>query len=915
MPSKYLSLNSTNITRSFWVFILLLAIGLGLYGYNYTNAYLNDRLHTVQYTADRIQKRIDHYRYLTYQIYDNFTGQPLAQIPANVQEVKLRQDMFFINKPHKKTDAVIYGTHDAATLDLTLKISAFLDDQWGAKNLPYTLYYLNGQDNSLMMVTTQPLQQQDSRLKENYFYAGLQARRAEMLQQANTLDERESYSTLRKQRNSNDYFFSLRTTFNNPGNLATVIAFDLPMSDMAPATMARDNFQLTSNNDTVNEGDAPQDPNAGSTITLRDWSIYLTAPLSNSPLNLTYRIPLIALTVDLVHNNFWLILVNLILLGMAMSGIYLIRHKFIRPSENLAHQLHTQQALNQEIISNLSVGLLIYNFSSHSVVVSNKIAEQLLPHLSLDKIANMAEEHHGVIQATVNNEVYEIRMVRSQIAPDTYLFLMHDQDKEAMVNKTLQQARREHERNLQARKLMLHNLGIELHQPLLELHGLVEKLSVSGNPDDRYQLEQTLATGSKDVLTLVNNITLLTRLETQDWQPSSQRYSLAAITDELLLEALPKINQKGLVLLNHFEVSPLNHYIGDATAVKKILSLLLDYAIVATSLGKITLTSEQDPEHPDQLIFHITDTGCGLSKEELSNLNYPFLSQTLVDRFNHGSGLTFYLCNQLCKKLGGQLEIRSKIDIGTRYTVRIKQTLEAVDTEAEAADEGLLDDVTLLLDITADEVRGMVTRVMSAYGAICIVADERQPTREYDVLLTDNAQNSDSFTLLLTSDELGFQKLEKRYIRVNYNIGSALIDATLLLIEQQLLEEAEQDTTYSDPNSIENSANGNSDSGTGEDEIDAYVKQLLASDYYPLFVDTVPEDLEKLYNENQRRDFTSLSQTAHRLKGVFAMLNLTPGKQLCEKLEQHLAEGEVLMISDNINQIDSFVSRLLQQGS
>ncbi len=378
---------------------------------------------------------------------------------------------------------------------------------------------------------------------------------------------------------------------------------------------------------------------------------------------------------------------------------------------------------------------------------------------------------------------------------------------------------------------------------------------------------------------------------------------------------MPKINQKGLVLLNHFEVSPLNHYIGDATAVKKILSLLLDYAIVATSLGKITLTSEQDPEHPDQLIFHITDTGCGLSKEELSNLNYPFLSQTLVDRFNHGSGLTFYLCNQLCKKLGGQLEIRSKIDIGTRYTVRIKQTLEAVDTEAEAADEGLLDDVTLLLDITADEVRGMVTRVMSAYGAICIVADERQPTREYDVLLTDNAQNSDSFTLLLTSDELGFQKLEKRYIRVNYNIGSALIDATLLLIEQQLLEEAEQDTTYSDPNSIENSANGNSDSGTGEDEIDAYVKQLLASDYYPLFVDTVPEDLEKLYNENQRRDFTSLSQTAHRLKGVFAMLNLTPGKQLCEKLEQHLAEGEVLMISDNINQIDSFVSRLLQQGS
>ena len=51
----------------------------------------------------------------------------------------------------------------------------------------------------------------------------------------------------------------------------------------------------------------------------------------------------------------------------------------------------------------------------------------------------MAEQHHGVIQATVNNEVYEIRIFRSQLSPDTYLFLMHDQDKEVMVNKRLQQ--------------------------------------------------------------------------------------------------------------------------------------------------------------------------------------------------------------------------------------------------------------------------------------------------------------------------------------------------------------------------------------------------------------------------------------------------------------------------------------------
>ncbi|MFS7247370.1 phosphotransferase RcsD [Rahnella inusitata] len=896
MSGKYLSLTSTNITRFFWLFILLLALGLGLYGYNYTNAYLNDKLRTVQSTADQLQKRIDKYRYMTYQIYDNFTGQPLPPDVVSAQEIRLRQDMFYVSKPHKKTDALIFGTHDSSTLDLTLKISSFLDEQWGAKTLPYSLYYLNGQDNSMVLVTTVPLEEQDSRLKENYFTSTLQSRRAEMLQQANTLDERESYSALRKSRQSSDYNFTLRTTFNNPGHLATVIAFDLPMSDLIPLNMARDNFQLNGSTAAVNEGD-PTDDNAASSIAVQGWSLVFGVPLSNSPLSLTYHVPLFSLVVDLSRNNFWLILINLFLIGLAMTSIYFIRHQYIRPSENMAAQLHMQQALNQEIISGLPLGLLVYNFSNHSVILSNKIADQLLPHLSLNKIANMAEQHNGSIQATVNNEVYEIRMIRSQISPETYLFLLHDQDKEVMVNRTLQQAKREFEKNLQARKLMLHNLGIELNQPLQELNGLVESLVAVEDLHERQTLQGKLQVESRNALTLVDNITLLTRLETQDWQPASQPYVLSAMVDELLLEAVPRLSQKGLGLLNHFHIAPEAMFVGDMQAVKKILSLLLDYAIVTTSLGKVTLTSEQDEDRPDQLVFHITDTGSGISKEELSNLNYPFLSQTLVDRFNHGSGLTFFLCNQLCKKLGGQLEIRSKLDIGTRYTVRVKQRQQTQEVEDEH--EKLLTDVTALLDITSDEVRGIVTRTMNAYGAVCIVADERQLTREYDVLLTDNPQNSDKFTLLLTDDESGFQSLEKHYIRVNYNISSALIDATLLLIEQQF---AVPDDSVSSEE-------------PGDDSLDHYEKQLKSSDYYQLFVETVPEDLEKLYNENQRRDFTSLSQTAHRLKGVFAMLNLTPGKQMCEELEQYTADGDALQITETINLIDSFVSRLLQQGS
>nr|WP_061770486.1 hypothetical protein [Serratia symbiotica] len=100
---------------------------------------------------------------------------------------------------------------------------------------------------------------------------------------------------------------------------------------------------------------------------------------------------------------------------------------------------------------------------------------------------------------------------------------------------------------------MLHNLGIELNEPLRLIHGLAERLR--NQPDRKQQtLLNQLAASSSSVLELIENITLLTQLETQDWQPSHQSFAPVAMIDELLLEALPAINQKGLALFNHFHL-------------------------------------------------------------------------------------------------------------------------------------------------------------------------------------------------------------------------------------------------------------------------------------------------------------------------------------------------------------------------
>ncbi len=57
-------------------------------------------------------------------------------------------------KPRRKTEALIFGSHDSSTLEMTQKMSSYLDILWGAETIPWSMYYLNGLDNSLILVST-----------------------------------------------------------------------------------------------------------------------------------------------------------------------------------------------------------------------------------------------------------------------------------------------------------------------------------------------------------------------------------------------------------------------------------------------------------------------------------------------------------------------------------------------------------------------------------------------------------------------------------------------------------------------------------------------------------------------------------------------------------------------------------------
>jgi len=881
IPGKF-SLIPGSITRFFLLLIIVLLITMGVMVQSAVNAWLKDKSYQVVDITHAMHKRIDTWRYATWQIYDNIAAAPA--LPADgLQETRLKQDVYYLEKPRRKTEALIFGSHDSSTLEMTQRISTYLDTLWGAETVPWSMYYLNGQDNSMILVSTLPLKDLSSGFKESTIGTIVDARRAEMLQQANALDERESFSPLRRLTWQNGHYFTLRTTFNQPGHLATVVAFDLPINDLIPPDMVLDSFRLESDasQNTLRTSDKEMADSAS--VNFNSSQIEISSSLNSTGMRLVWEVPFGTLLLDTLQNILLPLLLNIGLLALALFGYTTFRHQPGRLSENAAlpganNELRMLRAINEEIVSVLPLGLLVHDQEANRTVISNKIADHLLPHLNLQNITSMADQHQGVIQATVNNELYEIRQFRSQVSPRTQIFVIRDQDREVLVNKKLKQAQRLYEKNQHGRAAFMQHIGEALALPAKKL---AQDAAAVNNEEG-----QKLAQQADQLVRLVDEIQLANLLENDGWKSAASQFSIQDLIDEVVPAVLPVVKRKGLQLLinNHLPANEQRY--GDREALLRILTMLIQYAVTTTQIGKITLEVDADESAGDRLTFRILDTGEGVTTSEVDNLHFPFLNDTQEDRFGKANALTFWLCDQLARKLGGHLNIKARESLGTRYSLHVKMDARP---QAEDEEEKLLDDVIAMIDITSSDIRNIVVRQLENWGASCITPDERLASQEYDLFLTDNPSNLTAPGLLLSDDEPGSRKIGPGQWRVNFNMSNAMQEAILQLIEEQL---AQEDVPESPHGGNENA-------------------ELHASGYYALFVDTVPDDVKRLYTESAARDIAALAQTAHRLKGVFAMLNLVPGKQLCETLEHVIHENDVPGIEKNISDIDDYVKSLL----
>jgi PAS domain S-box-containing protein len=213
----------------------------------------------------------------------------------------------------------------------------------------------------------------------------------------------------------------------------------------------------------------------------------------------------------------------------------------------------------------------------------------------------------------------------------------------------------------------LATMSHELRTPLNSIIGFtgIIKKGIAGEINEEQKKQLSMVNGSaKHLLSLINDILDLSRIEAGKMELSVTKINLNAVISEVAQILSPLISQKGLKLLVE-TAEEIQEIYCDRKKFFQILLNLANNALKFTDQGEIKIKCEIDN---DNLKVSISDTGIGIKKENINSLFEAFrqIDGTAQRRYE-GTGLGLHLCRKLVTLLGGKIWAESEYGKGSKF--------------------------------------------------------------------------------------------------------------------------------------------------------------------------------------------------------------------------------------------------------
>lgn len=214
----------------------------------------------------------------------------------------------------------------------------------------------------------------------------------------------------------------------------------------------------------------------------------------------------------------------------------------------------------------------------------------------------------------------------------------------------------------------------EIRTPLHAIGAFTDQLTEKGNNIENAEVVNALKLSSSMLLSVVNNILDLTKIEEGKFTLKEEIFSPAKIIEAIEKGLSVQTKQKNIELTSNIAITPDINLIGDAFRLKQILLNIIGNAIKYTQKGLIEVNAKLQLLSTNDALLHleINDTGIGIAAEELPFIFEKFTTGQHNSAITEAStGLGLNIVKKIVDYHNGKIYARSTEGKGSTFVVEL----------------------------------------------------------------------------------------------------------------------------------------------------------------------------------------------------------------------------------------------------